>query len=72
MIAEPFVSLAYTGTNCRTEVFGTISTDCQERTINTLEFMGLFTKIIVFLNGFVALITLIFILYAGFLILTSG
>jgi hypothetical protein len=29
-------------------------------------------KIIVFLNGFIALVTMIMIMYAGFLILTGG
>lgn len=72
LIAEPFVSLIYSGDSCRVAVFGSIKTECQNRSLDTLALMGIFTKIIIFLNGLVALVTLIFILYAGFLVLTSG
>lgn len=72
ILAEPFVKILYSGTGCQTSVFGTISTDCQDRVIDINGIMGVLAKIIVFLNSLVAVITLIVIIIAGFLVLTSG
>lgn len=72
LLAEPAVRLAYGGGNCGGDkVFG-ISTSCTNRVFDTGGAFGLIAKIIVFLNGFLALVVLIMIMYAGFLILTGG
>ena len=72
ILAEPFVKILYTGTGCQTSVFGTIATDCQDRIIDIQGIMWVLARIIAFLNSLVAVITLIVIIIAGVLVLTSG
>ncbi len=72
LVAEPIVRMAYGWSNCGwSKLFG-ISTECTNRVFDTSIFLGTAVKIIVFLNGFIALVTIIMIMYAGFLILTGG
>lgn len=72
MIAEPLVRIAYGWGNCwSNKIFG-VSTNCTNRVFDASGVLGLFAKIIVFLNGFLALVVLIMILYAGFLVLTGA
>lgn len=72
MIAEPLVRIAYGGGKCGGNTIFGISTNCTNRSFDVSGTFGIIAKIIVFLNGFIALITLIMIMYAGFLILTGG
>ncbi len=72
LVAEPIVKMSYGGSDCRgKELFG-IPTECTNRAFDTSIFFGTVVKIIIFLNGFIALITVIMIMYAGFLILTGS
>ncbi len=69
--AEPIVRMAYGWSDCGgSKIFG-ISTECTNRVFDTSIFLETAVKIIVFLNGFIALVTLIMIMYAGFLVLTG-
>ncbi len=72
MIAEPIVKIAYGWGNCWwRSIFG-VATDCTRRVFDTAGTLWIIARIIVFMNGFIALITVIMIMYAGFLILTGG
>ena len=72
MIAEPLVRLAYGGGSCGgNKIFG-VSTDCTNRVFDASGVLGTIAKIIVFLNGFIALVVIIMIIYAGFLVLTGA
>lgn len=73
MIAEPLVLIAYGWGSCdgSNKIFG-VSTDCTDRVFDADSILGIIAKIIVFLNGFLALIVIIMILYAGFLVLTGA
>lgn len=72
MIAEPLVRIAYGGGSCNgNRIFG-VSTNCTNRVFDAGGVLGIIAKVIVFLNGFLALVVLIMILYAGFLVLTGG
>jgi hypothetical protein len=72
MIAEPLVRIAYGGGSCGgNKIFG-VSTDCTNRVFDASGVLGTIAKIIVFLNGFIALVVIIMIIYAGFLVLTGA
>jgi len=71
LAAEPIVRMAYGWSDCGwSKLFG-IPTECTNRIFDTNIFLGTIVKIIIFLNGFIALVTIIMIMYAGFLILTG-
>lgn len=72
MIAEPLVRLAYGGANCSgNRIFG-IPTNCTNRVLDASGVLGTIAKIIIFINGFLALIVIIMVMYAGFLVLTGA
>ncbi len=72
MLAEPIVRIVYGGGKCGgRSIFG-VSTDCTERVFDVSSSFGMIAKIIVFLNGFIAIITIVMIMYAGFLILIGN
>lgn len=71
LVAEPIVRMSYGGNNCGgSKLFG-IPTECTNRIFDTSTFFGTVIKIIIFLNGFIALVTVIMIMYAGFLVFTG-
>lgn len=72
MIAEPLVRMAYGGWNCGGEKIFGVSTDCTERIFDSSDVLWTIAKVIVFLNGFLALVVIIMIIYAGFLVLTGA
>lgn len=72
MIAEPIVRVAYGGGTCGGRTIFGISIDCTKRVFDASGALGLIAKMIVFLNGFIAIITIVMIMYAGFLVLTGG
>jgi hypothetical protein len=72
MIAEPAVRIAYGWWTCGGDTLFGVSTDCTNRVFDASGVFGIFAKILVFLNGFIALVTVIMIMYAGFLILTGS
>ncbi len=72
IIAEPLVRIAYGWGDCGdNKIFG-VSTDCTNRVFDSWSVLGIIAKIIVFLNGFLALVVMIMIIYAGFLVLTGA
>lgn len=72
IIAEPIVRMAYGWSDCWwSKLFG-IPTECTKRVFDSSVFLDTAVKIIVFLNGFIALVTVIMIMYAWFLVLTGG
>jgi hypothetical protein len=72
MIAEPLVRMAYGGGNCGgNKIFG-VSTDCTNRVFDASDVLWTVAKVIVFLNGFIAIVVIIMIIYAGFLVLTGA
>lgn len=72
MIAEPLVRIAYGWGNCSgNRVFG-VPTNCTNRVLDAWGVLGTVAKIIIFMNGFLALIVLIMVMYAGFLVLTGA
>lgn len=72
MIAEPLVRIAYGWGNCSgNRIFG-VPTDCTNRVLDASGVLGTVAKIIIFINGFLALIVLIMVMYAGFLVLTGA
>lgn len=73
LVAEPIVRMSYGGNNCSWKKLFGISTECgKNNTFDTSIFLDTAVKIIIFLNWFVALVTLIMIMYAGFLVLTGS
>lgn len=72
LLAEPIVRMSYGWSNCGGDKLFWIPTGCVNRTFDAGIFLNLVIKIIIFLNWFIALITVIMIMYAGFLILTGG
>lgn len=72
MIAEPLVRIAYGGGKCGGNTIFGVSTNCTNRVFDASGVLGTIAKIIVFLNGFIALVVIIMIIYAGFLILTGA
>ncbi|MFA6079872.1 MAG: hypothetical protein WC753_00095 [Candidatus Gracilibacteria bacterium] len=72
VLAEPIVRMVYGGYDCHGKKFFGIPTECVNRQFNPDGFFNLVIKIIIFLNGFIALVTVIMIMYAGFLVLTGG
>lgn len=72
MLAEPIVRIVYGGGKCGGRSIFWVSTDCTERVFDVSGSFGIIAKIIVFLNGFIALITIVMIMYAWFLILTGS
>ncbi|MEI6711354.1 MAG: hypothetical protein WCK88_03965 [bacterium] len=71
LVAEPIVRMSYGGSNCSgSKLFG-IPTECTNRVFDTNIFFGTVIKVIIFLNGFIALATVVMIMYAGFLVLTG-
>lgn len=72
IIAEPIVRIAYGGSNCGGKSIFGVSIDCSKRVFDVGGSLGIIGKMIVFLNGFIAIVTLVMIMYAGFLILTGG
>lgn len=72
MIAEPLVRIAYGWGNCSgNRIFG-VPTNCTNRVLDASGVLGTVAKIIVFLNGFIALVVIIMVMYAGFLVLTGA
>ena len=47
-------------------------TNCTNRVLDASGVLGTVAKIIVFLNGFIALVVIIMVMYAGFLVLTGA
>ena len=72
MIAEPLVRIAYGGGKCGGNTIFGVPTNCTNRVFDASGVLGTIAKIIVFLNGFIALVVVIMIIYAGFLILTGA
>jgi hypothetical protein len=72
IIAEPIVRIAYGGGRCGGRTLFWVPIECTSRTFDAAGSFGILAKMIVFLNWFIALITIIMIMYAGFLILTWG
>lgn len=72
LLAEPIVKVIYWWGNCdgRQSLFG-ISTSCVNRVFDLEWWLAIIIKWIVFLNGFIALVTLLMIMYAGALILIN-
>jgi glucose uptake protein GlcU len=71
LLAEPIVRMAYGWDNCRGRELFWIPTDCTNRVFDTSLIFGNAIKVIIFLNGFIALVTVLMIIYAGILILTG-
>ena len=71
ILAEPIVRMSYGGSNCSGDKLFGIPTECTNRVFNTGIFLDTAVKIIIFLNGFIALVTLIMIIYSWFLVLTG-
>jgi len=71
LLAEPIVRMAYGWGDCRGNTLFGIPTECTNRVFDTSTFLSTAVKIIIFLNGFIALVTVIMIMYAGFLVLTG-
>lgn len=72
MIAEPLVRIAYGWGNCSgNRIFG-VPTNCTNRVLDASGVLWTVAKVIVFLNGFIALIVIIMVMYAGFLVLTGA
>lgn len=72
MIAEPLVRLAYGWGNCSgNRIFG-VPTNCTNRVLDASGVLWTVAKVIVFLNGFIALIVILMVMYAGFLVLTGA
>jgi hypothetical protein len=72
MIAEPLVKMVYGSNTCWGKTLFGVPIECTQRVLNASWSLGVIAKIIVILNGFIALTTVIMIMYAGFLILTGG
>lgn len=72
MIAEPLVRIAYGGGKCGGNTIFGVPTNCTNRVFDASSVLGTIAKIIVFLNGFIALVVIIMIIYAGFLVLTGA
>ena len=72
MIAEPLVQLAYGNNLCMGRMVFGVPIDCTHRILNAPWVMGTIARIIIFMNSFIALIVMIMIIYAGFLVLTGG
>lgn len=72
MIAEPLVRIAYGWGNCGgRSIFG-VPMGCTNRVLDASDILGTIAKIIVFLNGFIALVVIIMVMYAWFLVLTGA
>lgn len=72
MFAAPIVQMAYgTCLSGSRTVFG-IPIDCSSRTFDLLGSSSFIARIIIFLNGFLALLIIIMLMYAGFLIMTGS
>lgn len=71
LLAEPIVKMAYGWSDCFITVWWTIPKNCIDRTFDTNIFFDTAVKIIIFLNGFIGLITVIMIIYAWFLIMVG-
>ncbi len=72
LLAEPIVRMSYGWDNCNGDKLFWIPTWCVDRTFDAGIFLDTSIKIIIFLNWFIALVTVIMIMYAGFLVLTGG
>lgn len=72
LLAEPIVKMAYGWADCLITSWWSLPSRCMNHTFNTSIFFNTVIKIIVFLNGFIALVTMIMIIYAGILVLTGG
>ncbi len=74
LLAEPIVKMAYWWDDCliSTEIWSPTPNHCMNREFDTSVFLTTAIKVIIFLNGFVALVTVVMIIYAGFLLLTGG
>lgn len=71
-IAEAIVKMSYGSWICSARrVFG-VPIDCTNRIFDTVWVFGTVAKVIIFLNSFIALVVLILIIYAWFLILTGS
>lgn len=64
LIAEPIVRLVYGGGKCGGESIFGVSIDCSERVFDASGALGTIAKMIVFLNGFIAIITIVMLMYA--------
>lgn len=72
MLAAPIVRIAYGWGNCNgNQIFG-VSTNCINRVLDVSGVMGIVSRVLIFLNGFLGLIVIIMFLYAWFLILTGA
>lgn len=73
LLAEPIVKMAYGGDNCFIDSATETLWNCgvKERFFDANIFLDTAVKIIIFLNGFIALVTVLMIMYAGVLILTG-
>lgn len=72
IIAEPVVRIAYGGAKCGGKSIFGVPIDCTQRAFDATGSLGIIAKMIVFLNWFIAIITIVMIMYAGFLMLTGG
>lgn len=72
LLAEPIVRMVYGWDNCSWDKLFGIPTECVNRQFSPNSFFDIIIKIIIFLNWFIALVTVIMIMYAGFLVLTGG
>lgn len=72
LLAEPIVRMVYGWYNCQGRPIFGIPTECVNRQFSPDGFFNIIIKIIIFLNWFIALVTVIMIMYAGFLVLTGG
>lgn len=72
VLAEPIVRMVYGGYNCQGKSLFGIPTECVNRQFSADGFFDIVLRIIIFLNWFIALVTIIMIMYAGFLVLTGG
>jgi len=72
VLAAPIVRMVYGWSDCHGDTLFGIPTECVNRQFNPDDFFDIIIRIIIFLNWFIALVTFIMIIYAGFLVLTGG